>query len=162
MEQELSLGKHVWLKFPYGEFIIDSMVEPQDHVVLIAGGTGISPFIPFIQSLDDSSQYSSVSLFYGIRNRVVQLFESELVQARTGCKIFRPWIFNQQEENGSYPIPHVKGMLSIDGVRTRLDSGRFVQSKFFLSGPPVMIQYFKEDLAKQGIENNNIFIDSWE
>jgi len=49
MEKELEIGREVWIKFPYGDFIIDTFVNPGDNLVLIAGGTGISPFIPFLK-----------------------------------------------------------------------------------------------------------------
>ncbi|MBD3420529.1 MAG: hypothetical protein GF398_10465, partial [Chitinivibrionales bacterium] len=48
MQQELEIGKDVWLKLPYGHFIIDSCVKPEQDVILIAGGTGISPFLSFL------------------------------------------------------------------------------------------------------------------
>ena len=48
--RELREGQGVWVKLPYGEFVIPDA----DNVVLLAGGTGITAFIAFIDGLTDS------------------------------------------------------------------------------------------------------------
>src|SRR5436309_2050448 len=47
MERELVEGAQVWVKMPYGDFVI----EHDSDVVLFAGGTGITAFTAFLQSL---------------------------------------------------------------------------------------------------------------
>ena len=46
MKDELETGKEVWVKLPYGHFIVSSL--PGEEVILVAGGTGITPYIPFL------------------------------------------------------------------------------------------------------------------
>jgi NAD(P)H-flavin reductase len=45
MERVLAPGYEVWLKLPYGDFIVESAIEKDQDIVLIAGGTGLSPFL---------------------------------------------------------------------------------------------------------------------
>ena len=45
MRNELVEGEEYWLKLPYGDFIIEHHVGLKEAAVLIAGGTGNSPFI---------------------------------------------------------------------------------------------------------------------
>src|SRR3954470_1179985 len=40
MERDLVEGRQVWIKMPYGDFVIDA----QGDVVLLAGGTGMTAF----------------------------------------------------------------------------------------------------------------------
>src|SRR6476469_4200804 len=47
MEAGLVPGREVWVKMPYGHFII----EPRGEVVLLAGGTGITAFTAFLEQL---------------------------------------------------------------------------------------------------------------
>ena len=61
MEQELA-GGVAWVKLPYGEFVID----PHSDAVLFAGGTGVTAFTAFLQSLQPA-ETSRVLLFYGAR-----------------------------------------------------------------------------------------------
>lgn len=49
MKEMLKVGAKVWLKLPYGEFIIEN--NNSNCVVLVAGGTGVSPFLPYLENL---------------------------------------------------------------------------------------------------------------
>src|SRR5664280_3730978 len=62
MERELAPGRTVWVKLPYGEFVVD----PGTDAVLFAGGTGVTAFTAFLQSLQPD-QAARVLLFYGAR-----------------------------------------------------------------------------------------------
>ncbi len=75
MEKALSVGSSVWLKAPYGEFIISKYLEEDETAVLIAGGTGVSPFIPFLRQSGTSNK---IQLNYGLRNKDLMIFENEL------------------------------------------------------------------------------------
>lgn len=44
---ELEVGRKVWMKAPYGEFIVKT--DPEHETVLIAGGTGVTPFVAFME-----------------------------------------------------------------------------------------------------------------
>ncbi|MEI6726985.1 MAG: FAD-dependent oxidoreductase, partial [Actinomycetes bacterium] len=62
MERELVAGVEVWVKLPYGEFVVD---ETRD-AVLFAGGTGVTAFTAFLRSLEAGSA-PLVLLYYGAR-----------------------------------------------------------------------------------------------
>ncbi len=62
MERELAPGGSAWVKLPYGEFVVD----PARDAVLFAGGTGITAFTAFLQSLTPD-RAARVLLFYGAR-----------------------------------------------------------------------------------------------
>ena len=54
MENELKEGMTVWIKMPYGDFIIDGIGE----VVLLAGGTGITAFTAFIRPMSQTGPFA--------------------------------------------------------------------------------------------------------
>src|ERR1035438_8343115 len=58
MEQVLKVGGEVWVKLPYGDFVIDG----SNDAVLLAGGTGISAFTAFLQSLTPQADRKSTRL----------------------------------------------------------------------------------------------------
>lgn len=66
IEDTLSKGSPVWLKAPYGEFIISKYIQDDETAVLIAGGTGVSPFIPYLKKAGISNP---IQLNYGLRNK---------------------------------------------------------------------------------------------
>jgi len=49
MEEGLKPGATVWLKLPYGDFVIEGVLKDGQGAVLVAGGTGVSPFLPFLE-----------------------------------------------------------------------------------------------------------------
>lgn len=62
MERELTQSGSVWVKLPYGDFVVDSASD----AVLFAGGTGVTAFTAFLQSLE-AERAPRVLLFYGAR-----------------------------------------------------------------------------------------------
>ena len=70
LEQVLKVGGEVWIKLPYGDFVINGTSD----VVLIAGGTGISAFTAFLQSLTPQT-VPRVTLIYGARIPALFLFQ---------------------------------------------------------------------------------------
>lgn len=74
MEQVLAPAREVWVKLPYGDFVID---EASD-AVLIAGGTGISAFTAFLEALTPETK-QKVTLIYGARNPELFLFQEMIL-----------------------------------------------------------------------------------
>ncbi len=62
MERELAAGVDVWVKLPFGEFVIDSASD----AVLFAGGTG-SDRVHRVPAIAGSGEGATVELFYGAR-----------------------------------------------------------------------------------------------
>jgi len=156
MERELAVGKPVWLKLPYGDFVIGDELLSQGPVVLIAGGTGVSPYWPFLKG--QREQGGDVHLFYGVRKAEHVLFREDLVSL-----LDRPWfqLHLMVEEGHIEGLDSTTGRLSIDKVAVDLGKG-FGEANFFLSGPPIMIRKFKGDLTARGVETDRIHIDEWE
>ncbi|PKL06107.1 MAG: hypothetical protein CVV53_06000, partial [Spirochaetae bacterium HGW-Spirochaetae-9] len=163
MEEILKPGLEVWLKLPYGSFIIDSFAAPGQDVVLIAGGTGISPFLPYLRKLVDiGSAVQRVRLHYGIRDNDALLEGTFLDQGcRTG--LFEVFLTVENEEPGDYlssAAARGRGRLHIDAIHQ--ESADLRDPIFFLSGPPAMISAFKSGLGGLGVGPNHIKIDEWE
>jgi ferredoxin-NADP reductase len=76
MEKELVEGSQVWVKMPYGEFVVDNTRD----VVLLAGGTGITAFTAFLDGLTPGPRHA-VYLAYGARTRSLLIYR-DLVQQR--------------------------------------------------------------------------------
>jgi len=158
MEKELAEGKTVWLKAPYGEFIIPNHLNAGDKAVLIAGGTGVSPFIPFLE--EGQGEYR-IDLNYGLRHKDLMIFEGELQNA-LGKDNFVLNLF-LEENADSLPVEGnlcvKQGMLSIPVILESL--GDTDSNVFFISGPPAMIESFKKQLTDSGISEEKIIIDEW-
>lgn len=161
MARELHPGGDVWLKLPYGDFCIPTRVKRNCDIVLVAGGTGISPFIPFLRGLSDAPLYNEIHLFYGVRHSGLLLEQNLLAGCLNTIPNFKIDLFIEQ--NGPPPLfglPFQKGRLSWRRIH---EYTRNVQStQFFLSGPPEMLRVFQAGLISADIPAAHIIIDAWE
>jgi len=156
MEQELMVGREVWLKLPYGDFIVEEGLLAEGSVVLIAGGTGVSPYLPFL--LKQQETLGRVHLFYGLRKSNHLLFGKEFETLKD-----QPWfrLHLFLEEGRLKDWTSTPGRLSISATLEVMGK-EFSSGHYFLSGPPGMIRTFQADLLGRGIPNNQIHIDEWE
>ena len=145
MERELAPGGSAWVKLPYGEFTVD---QGKDSV-LFAGGTGITAFTAFLQSLSpDHARH--VLLFYGARTPDLFVYGS-LVQACTRR------------------VPSLTGSLVCEEADGRLDVGAawpaiepLQDPIFYLSGPPQMLAALTAQLRERRVATQDIRTDAWE
>lgn len=155
MERELVIGRKVWLKLPYGDFIIRWDETYSGPLILVAGGTGISPFLPYL--LSEGGKDHETYLFYGIRKPSHLLFKNTLSSL---CEEswFHGTIF--VEEGKLDPLPFSKGRLSVHAIQEGLGA-EFLRGRYYLSGPPDMIRSFRTQLSESGIPKDRICIDEW-
>ncbi len=156
MSQELAVGREVWLKFPYGDFIVEKLTPFGSDVVLIAGGTGIAPFIPYLAARKPGQR---VHLAYGARSADALLF-AERIASSIDDAFSADFYLENAGDSGYLPVAVQLGMVPIDEVWERT---RNLQSPcYFLSGPPGMIFVFRSRLAEWGVPPERIRIDEWE
>ena len=152
MERDLVEGKHVWIKMPFGEFVIESAAE----VVLFAGGTGVTAFTAFLETLTPLTPMS-VALAYGARNDALLIYR-DLVDR---CAARAPALdVSYFVESGSISARATVGVLSVDAIWPRLR--RPLEATYYLSGPPPMLRAVTHDLRSRGIGTEAIHIDAWE
>jgi NAD(P)H-flavin reductase len=164
MSKEILVGKQVWLKLPYGDFSIETLVQPNQDIILVAGGTGISPFISYLRDRFSNSTRLSrrIHLIYGIRKLNHLLYCDTLQACASNLPHFSIDLFIENDDTPPIPksIKVFKGMISLEHISTT--QKMFNTPVYFLSGPPAMIQAFKTGLLSSGTITNNIKIDEWE
>lgn len=145
MERELAPGRSVWVKLPYGEFVVD----PARDAVLFAGGTGVTAFTAFLQSLQPE-QATRVLLFYGARTP--DLF------------VYGPRVQACAREVPSLTCHLVceatQGRLQVDAAWPAMEA--LHDPVFYLSGPPPMLGALTAQLRGHGVLPPAIRTDAWE
>ncbi len=163
MSTSLDVGSSVWLKLPYGEFVINKSVNEDQSIVLIAGGTGISPYLSYLNEILAHPVHKQIQLIYGVRKRTHILQETVLMRCLDELEGYSFDLFIEEASGSDLPFQNPlihQGMISTDHIRQK---GKMLANPvFFLSGPPQMIQYFKRFLLDEGIEETDIKIDEWE
>lgn len=159
MRDELRVGGEYWLKLPYGDFIIDQLVPEGATAVLIAGGTGISPFVSYLEQGLKEGFDRSAYLAYAVRSPDRLAFDGVLRKVKRGGLVpTRIW-----SEDGAleHELVTDTGRLDLDSVVK--DVAGFPNPNFLLSGPPAMLEVFSERLQSvHQIAPEKIHIDEWE
>ena len=145
MERELSPGRDVWVKLPYGEFVVD----PAKDAVLFAGGTGVTAFTAFLQSLQPGPS-PGVLLLYGARTPELLVY-GPLVEACSrdvaslSCHLLAESNYGVLDAVAAWPL--------IEG----LDA-----PEFYLSGPAAMLTALTAQLLDLGVAPDGVHTDAWE
>jgi ferredoxin-NADP reductase len=145
MERELVPGARAWVKLPYGEFVVDSASD----AVLFAGGTGVTAFTAFLQSLTPDLE-SRVLLFYGARTPNLFAY-GPLVQA---CA--------REVRSLTYRLvcEETQGRLEVGAAWSSIAPLR--DPVFYLSGPPPMLAALTVQLGSRDVPSERIRTDAWE
>jgi ferredoxin-NADP reductase len=145
MAAELTVGRNVWLKLPYGELF--SRPHSKENCVFVAGGTGVTPYLSLFC---DSSfvEYVDPKLYLGLKSAGHNIYHESLNRA---VKINERLNINHVHEDSD-------GLLNIEKIYSENGAG----STYFVSGPPTMIRTFRDFLGRQCVTEGNIITDDWE
>ena len=160
MESDLVEGRQVWIKMPYGEFVIESRAD----VVLIAGGTGITAFTAFLEDLTPEGEYS-VTLAYGARTSSLLIYRDVVERCAERLPSFEVSYFVEHEGEVDPPalegrVRSTSGRVSVEALWPRLR--RPFDATYYISGPPPMLTSIGQDLRARDIAPESIHIDAWE
>lgn len=159
MSDEMREGEEYWLKLPYGDFIIDQLVPAGETAVLIAGGTGISPYVAFIEHGLEVGFSQHVYLAYAVRSSDRLVFP-ELLQRAHASEAIRLRVWSELANSGSDVITDA-GRLDIDAIVN--DVAEMPTPHYLLSGPPAMLEQLRNRLiGTYGVDQNTIHVDEWE
>ena len=154
MLREAVPGARVWLKLPYGSFTLEDTGRPK---VLIAGGTGITPFVSFLEYVVDTKARSPIYLFYGVRSPELIIYDALIEECRGKLGCFVPTIFVEQP--GGAESAYRVGRINIEQIVADLTQEK--SADYYLSGPFEMVESFKSALLKRSIEASRILVDDW-
>jgi len=156
MYNEIEINDIVWLKFPYGSFTF----ENHKDLIFIAGGTGITPFLSYLENAIDTNIDNDIRMFYGVREPEYLIFDNLLEECKKSLKNFDYELFveHMDESLGNNPNINI-GILDINKI---IKSANNLETAFFLAGPQQMIVSFQETMESNGISKDRILIDEWE
>jgi ferredoxin-NADP reductase len=145
MEREMTPGGEVWVKLPYGEFVIDTERE----AVLFAGGTGVTAFTAFLLSLTPEHPHRTF-LFYGARTQDLFVYGSLAESCARAVPSLSVCLVCEMTQ----------GRLSVDAAWPAIAS--MDDPLLYLSGPPHMLASLTAQLRERGIAPEAIRTDAWD
>lgn len=158
---ELNEGDTVWAKGPYGEFTIDGC-HGYRRVVLIAGGTGVTPFCAFMDSALRQAELpvDQATLHYGVQTPDLLIYRELAERCVAQVSGFHAFYYAERGSNADDVLVR----------RGRIDIGRILAetaapeaTAFYLSGPKPMIDAFRDSLiGTYGLAPTQVLVDAWE
>ncbi len=159
---EVREGRELSLKGPYGEFVVRPR-DADDHIVLVAGGTGITPFCAFMEDFSAAALgiANPVHLYYGARSSDLLIYRSLVEECARAMPKFRVTYY---VEEGAQLADFRQGRIDIAQVVADLrETGVKSNCTFYLSGPKVMIAAFSSRLTQElGTSPSQVMVDAWE
>lgn len=139
---------------PYGKFCFDE--NKHQRIVLIAGGSGITPMISMLRYLDDLCIAADVTLIYCVRSQQDVFFKDEFAALQQRMAGFSYVLVLSQpgpEWNGW------KGRLRHEILEREVRNPG--ESTFFLCGPPAFMENGRSLLKDLNVEPSRILQESF-
>lgn len=154
LNQHAQLGLTVEAQGPSGQFCFDE--SRHEKIVLIAGGSGITPIMCMLRYIDDLSLTTDVTLIYFVRTSKDIIFANELSQIRASIRNFRYLVVASTPDPAwEGPTGHLTRELLENNVR------HLHSSTFFLCGPRGLMESARKILHSLEISDTQILQESF-
>ena len=147
--EELLVNKECTIKYSFGEMLLPQF-DNENNIVCIAAGSGIAPFLSFVEELKESDQLDRLELFYTVRKNTDFISYDYLKEILSASKLH---LFCTDENSDKAE----NRLMSIEDIA---NGENILNKHYYICGSPEFITFFKEKLMKLKIKN--IYLDEWE
>jgi ferredoxin-NADP reductase len=141
-------GTRVTISGPEGSFYYEPLRDAP-HVVGIAGGCGITPFLSMAYAIRDGLEDFRLTLIYGSRTNKGILFKQELDEIAKDCpKVKIVHVISDEEAEGCE-----QGFITAELIKKHAGNA---PCSVYLCGPEAMYAFVEKELAKLAIEKKHI------
>ncbi len=137
-----------------GDFTLPK--DPNQKLVFIAGGIGITPFRSMIKYLVDTKQKRPIVLFFANKEVEEIVYYDVFNQAQEELGIQTIYTITDKDRippNWNWKVGRIDAKMITDAVPD------FKDRLFYLSGPHVMVTAYEETLLNMGVPKSQIKID---
>ncbi len=148
--RRVEVGQRFESTGPIGHFVHEPLIHG-DQLVLLAGGSGITPFMSMLRDQERRGWPHTVTLLLGSRSRSDVIFGQELRKLARGNARFELAIVISE------PTKSFRGRRGLlDAARIRREVGDVGGKTFFLCGPTPMLALCQEALQELGVPRQRI------
>lgn len=157
MNERLREGDTLMLRGPSGRFVPSSANAPR-HLVLIAGGSGITPMMCMSRTLLPREAYTRITLIYGNRNLQNTIFRDEFdaLVAAYPDRLSVRHILAEPPEGWAGPV----GLMTAEVLGSVLRSVPAAE-EYFLCGSEQMMDAARGALAGIGVTEGKIRVETF-
>ena len=154
LHNEAQVGDSLLATEP-GGFITHSSIRDCRHVVGLAGGSGITPFMSMAKAIHEGSEDFELILLYGARTEADLVFKADFDAIAAACpKVKVVYVLSEETKPG-----FEQGFLSPELIRKYAGEEPF---SIYVVGPGAMCDYLDKELPKLGLERKFIRMERTE
>ena len=162
LTDHLVVGDELKVMEPMGHFTADMDSSNKRHLVMFAGGSGITPFMSHIKSLMKSEPHSIITLIYANRNIDSIIFKEELetMQLNNQGKFHAIYIL----EEAPLTWQGQSGLLNpvmLEEMLERIPNWGLEATQYLMCGPEGMMHNIETYLKDRGIPGDKLFKESF-
>lgn len=157
----LNRGDEVVLSQIAGDFVLP---KTQTKIAMIAGGIGVTPFISHLASMGETQTEYDVAMFYCVRNRNELAYVDTFADLSQKLNLDLVAVISKGNEDtnpradSEWPsVAFEYGYLSEALLSKRTPD--FKERLWYVSGPPAMVNVYRDVLVKAGVSRNRIKTD---
>ena len=143
LSDTLAVGDTVFLSEPSGDFYHDDLRD-RNHILAIAGGTGVTPFISMMKAVREGSEDFSITILYGVKFREELLFDPKDYECDK-VKVL-PILSDEYVEG------YAHGFIGPEVIKPHITE----DTNIFVCGPEALYEYASEALAELKIDSSMI------
>ncbi len=149
-------GNSLKFKGPYGKFYFNE--DMKNNLVLIAGGTGITPLIGIIRYCSGMKLSNKIKFLYSVRTPDEIIYEKELKKLKEKNINF-DYLVTITRASESHRWAGSKGRIDLEILKTNVDD--FGKNLYFLCGPKEFVDTVVEMLSGLSVTKEQIKTDVW-
>lgn len=146
----------IWeIEAPFGNFVLENKIAEHAQIVLLAGGSGISPLFSMLKSIDKNAKIPL--LIYGNKSPEETIFWDELETMQVDGQINSHYSFTSDEFVSS-KTNHIAGRFSPLLLRSiiRKQVAMLEEAHYYICGPVELIKLYQEALIGLDISPEQI------
>jgi ferredoxin-NADP reductase/ferredoxin len=141
------IGTRVVMSAPEGVFYYEKLRD-EPHLVALAGGCGITPFVSMARALEDGSEDFDLTILYGVKSLKEALYKKELDDLAKNCpKVHVVYVLSEEKKDG-----YEHGFLSGEIIKKYSPQGSV---SYFACGPQILYGYLEQQMALLGIDQKH-------
>ncbi len=164
LPDQVKVGDMMEVLSPIGNFCLEPKADATRTVVLLGGGSGITPLMSIAKTVLKNETKSKVILLYGNRDEDSTIFKAEFdkMEAASNGRLKVEHVFNHPK-NLAFPQTHI-GHLDRNKVIALLEKygvTELLDTEYYICGPELMMEEAKEALTKLKIPKERVHKESF-
>ena len=146
---ELLVGAFCTVKYAFGDMMLPQF-DSINNIVCIAAGSGIAPFLSFIEELENKSQISRFELFYTVRKRN-DFISYDYIKKTVEEEKLHLFVTDKNNDLDNSRLLNVNDIINGENYKDK---------HYYICGSKEFISFFKKELLDIGVKK--IYLDEWE